>query len=738
MIYKILIDNNTSASTIDQNYLYYSGDPEYTLDDIDLDLKVDEAGELRFVIYSNHPNFSLIKTGTSHVYMYRDSDLIFDGFISEIVRNIYNALTVYCTGILGILNFTIQPQLEYQGTPSGYLEELLDNHNEYQNLVTNPHFNVYMGTCDIDDEYILRYANYEQTLDVIRRDLMESFDVYPKITYNSTHGKWPVLNLYPIGSYGNLSTQTIEMGENILEYAENEAIDNLYTAVIPLGKQKEENERVPADIAALDAYVNINPVNNYVPYLINATAAAQYGVKMAVVQWEGVTIPKNLKTKGQAWLDAAQFETLRLELTAIDLSMLGNNFDAFKLGDRVHVKATPLNIDLTLPVYEMTIYPLKPDDNKLVLGADAPSLVGRPVSEAGVRYDAESYTLADWNTDFDLQGVQFDGFVSEIGPNYWNTDKAIKEPVTICNDYTYVYPAGAELTTTHNLDLTIPPLLSQENLCFDVAQVVFYANNSTNHTMAVKLVSPLSSEQIVSHIVGGARSVAEFDTNTGFGILMPQSGSYFQLQTATPMGTRREMTVRFNSITGIRQRAVFPWFVSGYDLNDDYQDGGSMVITDNGVRYLTMTGKRSLRGTFIWPDQSSHPNNLSVKFTVKREIPTGTDMQIVDQSGNNLSAGNSNVLGWTYGTMTDADEVLTVKFGNVTHILTAGELDEAPQEITLDLSGDTANASAYAGHFMKQIIFYVNAPYRIFLTDIHVNGDIKYWTDNPYNELIAF
>ena len=739
MIYKIIIDGNTDASVIDENILYYSGDSVYTLDDIELNLTLDDAGELRFVIYSNHPNFNLIKLGVSHVYMYRDTEMIFDGFISEIDRNIYNALTVYCTGILGVLNFSVQPQRKYQGTPDDYLMTLIDTHNGYSELVTNKPFLVYQGTLDVDDDYILRYSNYESTLECIRRDLMESYGIYPKIThdFSGTTGKWPILSLYPTATYGDVSNQVVEMGENILEYAEAETIDPLYTAVIPLGKRKEDSERVPGDIAELDAYIDIHSVNGSRLYLLNAENVAKYGFKCAVVKWEDVTIPKNLKAKAQNWLDSAQYEGLRLDLTAIDLAMLGNEYDAFRLGDRVRVKAAPLNIDITLPVFEMNIFPLAPDQNTLVLGADAPGLVGREIPEADVHTDADAYTLADWNTDFYIEGVQFDGFSDYTGPNYWNTGKATKEPVTLCNNYTYVYPAGADIVTTHDLAISIPPLLSQEDLTFDVAKIEFFAESTFPNTATVNVVSPQTSEN-VGRIFGNYVTEAYFRTNTGFGALLPMAGTKLQLETTTPSWRRREMTVKFNSITGVIQRNVFPWFVSGYDLNNVYQDGGSNVVTEDGTRWLTLTGKRSLRGTFVFPDQTSHPKNLSVRFSVKREVIADTTVNLVDHNGNTLSANGSDTLGWTYGTMTDADEVLTVKFGDVTHVLTAGDLDAAAQTITLDLTADTSNATEYLGHYIRQIIFYVNAPYRIYLTDIHINGEIKYWTDNPYHDLIAF
>ena len=44
-----------------------------------------------------------------------------------------------------------------------------------------------------------------------------------------------------------------------------------------------------------------------------------------VVHWDDVTLPENLKTKGEAWLRDNQYETMTLELNAVDLSVLSSN-----------------------------------------------------------------------------------------------------------------------------------------------------------------------------------------------------------------------------------------------------------------------------------------------------------------------------------------------------------------------------------------------------------------------------
>jgi len=361
-------------------------------------LKIDDAGSLKFKIYKSHPNYNSVKLGHAQILVNKSDDLndrfgdlFFWCFISELDEDEYGGTTVYCTGMLGALEYTIQPQHMFQGTPQDYFFNIM---NRWGTVAYHPNeaqitsYAVVTGTIDTSETYILRYTNYESTLECIRRDLMEPLGVYPKLTKDSLNR--PVLSLYPINTYGSLSNQVIRFGENLLKFARNKSTDDLYTAVIPLGKKKENSERTSSDIAALDAYVDIRSVNDGTPVLVNTTAKAVYGFKCAVVHWEDVTQPSNLKTKAQAWLNTAQYEGIRLELTAIDLSLLGNNIDEFKVGDRVQCIAEPYDVNITLPIYEMTIYPLDPGKNTVTLGMDSPTITSGSSSSSNLRADADS------------------------------------------------------------------------------------------------------------------------------------------------------------------------------------------------------------------------------------------------------------------------------------------------------------------------------------------------------------
>lgn len=387
-MYKIVIDQNPNKFTIDQTYLYYPGDPEYVLSDIQLDLNVAEAGQLRFTIYPEHPNYSEIEFGYKHIYVYRDNTIIFNGIISEIERGLDKALTVFCTGILGVLDFTIQPQCKNKGNIAGqpftlgeYFDDLMAIHNAHAEQNPNSWYKLFVLSNYVEGYNTvipIRYTNYESTLECLRRDIMEPYGLYPKIDSSiiDFQGKEARLRLVSIENYGNLSTQKVVFSSNLLTYAEDKSFDDTFSAVIPLGKKKDNSERTTDDIPALEAYYNAKSANSGNEIIENAASIAKYGYKCAVVHWEDTTSASTLKSNGTSWLTYVNKPNLRVTLSAIDLSQMGVDYDAFNLGDRVPCVIPQLGFEETLPIYEMSIHPLEPEQNTITLGMEPPTLTG--------------------------------------------------------------------------------------------------------------------------------------------------------------------------------------------------------------------------------------------------------------------------------------------------------------------------------------------------------------------------
>ncbi|KAI4438777.1 hypothetical protein C824_001256 [Schaedlerella arabinosiphila] len=344
---------------IDGKVLYYPGDDENVIIEPQLELALNDAGAFEFLLPPGNPEYENIQNRQSMIQVLKDEEEIFYGEVRSCGKDQDNIKECLVIGELAFLHDSIQPQAEYHDlTTRQMLETWLNEHNSQ--VEERKRFYVGIVTIHDTNDSLYRYTNRETTLDAIREKLVGRLGGYLRI--RKVDGV-RYLDWITLPEYGKYCEQPIEFGSNLLDYAENCSAEDLATAVIPLGARLEESP-----IEGLEAYTDITSVNGGVDYLYITEAVERYGWVRKVVTWDDVTIPANLKKKGEEWLKDNQYESLVLELTALDLSDLDSDYEAFALGDTVHASAWPYGMDRTFPVQEMTIYLQEPDRNRLTLG----------------------------------------------------------------------------------------------------------------------------------------------------------------------------------------------------------------------------------------------------------------------------------------------------------------------------------------------------------------------------------
>lgn len=350
-MYQVLIDGRD---------LLYPGDPEYTVLDATVKLQLNDSGTFECEAPVTNPEYGNIKNRISMIQVLKDEKEIFYGEVRESEKDFYGTKQVYAVGELAFLFDSIQPRAKYQDmTSRQLLETWLNIHNSQ--VEDKKKFYVGMVTVHDSNDSLYRFTNQETTLDCIREKLCEKLGGYLRI--RKVDGK-RYLDLVTLEEYGKICEQYIEFGENLLDYSENVSASDLYTCVIPKGARLEESP-----IEGLEAYVDITSVNDGKDYLYSEDAVAVYGWNRCVVSWDDVTEPANLRKKGEDWLKDNQFETMVLELTAADLSMLDSSIESFELGDTVPVYSKPHGMDRTFPVQKLEFHLLDPSQDKLELGS---------------------------------------------------------------------------------------------------------------------------------------------------------------------------------------------------------------------------------------------------------------------------------------------------------------------------------------------------------------------------------
>lgn len=343
---------------MDNELLYYPGDEELAIIEPKLEQALNDAGSFEFGLPVTNPRYNEVYNRKSHVIVKDNEKEIFYGEVREIERDMNNTKTVYCVGELAWLYDSIQPQARYtNSTLREFISAIIDRHNEQ----VDEWKKYTVGYVEQAESNTYRFTNRENTLDAVREKVCDRLGLYMRIGKPDVGAKY--LDFVPIGSYGKRCTQPIKFGVNMLDYTENLSAHDLATAVIPLGERLDDSP-----IEGLDAYLDITAVNGGKDYVYIQEAVERFGWIRVVQNWDDVTMPENLKAKGEEWLRSAQYESMTLELSAVDLSMLNSSFQSFEVGDMVHAIAEPFGMDTWFPVQKKTTYLQEPDKNTMELG----------------------------------------------------------------------------------------------------------------------------------------------------------------------------------------------------------------------------------------------------------------------------------------------------------------------------------------------------------------------------------
>lgn len=145
--------------------------------------------------------------------------------------------------------------------------------------------------------------------------------------------------------------------------------DDVITALIPLGAAiEQETDENASEFERLEKNVDITSVNDGKDYIYSKEAVESFGWVWKTEKWDDVATPANLLKKATEYLTTQQYENLVISLTAVDLSLFGQDYDSFDIGDRVLCNAIPYGMKKVLPVMEMKIPLQQPDQAQLTLG----------------------------------------------------------------------------------------------------------------------------------------------------------------------------------------------------------------------------------------------------------------------------------------------------------------------------------------------------------------------------------
>lgn len=322
-----------------------------------LELELNKTGTFTFDVPPSHPHKDKIKKMASEIVVEQDGTPIYIGRPRTDTSNFYGVHTVACEGVLSyLLDSKVRPY-SFHGSIRAMLEQFLNSHNAQ--VEERKRFKLGEVTVADENNTIVRSnSDFSDTLTAINDKLIKTHGGYLRVRFEED-GRY----LDYLSDYGHVNSQVIEFGENLLDLTQYINSDELITAVIPVGAQTEED-----GINGVKKRVDITSVNGGKDYLVDEKAVAQYGYIMGTVKFDDVTVPENLKKKGQAYLNEHCNPVHSLELSAVDLHLIDVNTEKIAVGDWVRVRSKPHGLDKLFLVSKLSLNLTNPAENTLSLG----------------------------------------------------------------------------------------------------------------------------------------------------------------------------------------------------------------------------------------------------------------------------------------------------------------------------------------------------------------------------------
>lgn len=336
-----------------------------------LNLEVGKNGTLSFILPPQNDLYNSIEQQKSIIKVFQVDKFetgilkteIFRGIVYSEKTNFWNRKQVECEGELSFFNDSIVRPYTYEGDVETLFKKLVNEHNSVVDV--NKQF--IPRRCSVVDpnNYITRAnLNYPTTKSEMNEKLLDILGGHFE-TEEANGARY----IDYLAEYEKVSSQRIEFGKNELDISQFITSEDVKTRIVPLGKKDEETGE----------YLTIKSVNNGLDYIQDNSAIALFGIKEDKVVFDDVTLPENLLSKGQAYLNEVINKTISIEVSAADLHNLDVNIEAFHIGEYVRVLSKPHGLDRYFLLSKLSLALDKPSECKMTLGATFKSFTQKQI-----------------------------------------------------------------------------------------------------------------------------------------------------------------------------------------------------------------------------------------------------------------------------------------------------------------------------------------------------------------------
>lgn len=348
-------------------------------------LAVDKAGEMSFLLQPEHPYVDKLRKMSGVVELTDGATPIYRGRITRDTIDFYGVHTVETEGLLACLNDSIIEPFAYpedftedtgyqEAAASGNVVEylfywLLGQHNAQVSVEQQ----LKPGTCTVTDpnNYITRSStDYQTTMEAIRGKLFgSSLGGHLLIRYEADGNYLDYYADLPL-----TNTQPVEFAANLLDLTTELDGTDIYTAILPLGKDGLTIAEL-SDTDLTDDLVKNGKI------IYSKSGIAAHGRITRCIKWDDVTVPANLQTKAKAALadnGLAMPETITVR--AVDLGWQ-DAVQHFRVGRMTLLASTPHGYRASYPLLELSPDILDPGNTQITMGATRATYTGTQIEE---------------------------------------------------------------------------------------------------------------------------------------------------------------------------------------------------------------------------------------------------------------------------------------------------------------------------------------------------------------------
>lgn len=333
-----------------------------------LTMELNKAGCLEFILPPNNAMYDQIQKLKSIITVYQDQEEIFRGRVLHDEKDFYKRKNTYCEGDLAFLIDSVQRPYSFQGDIPELFAQFITNHNSQ--VEQEKQFNVGEITVTDSNQYINRSdSGYSSTWDAINEKLINTHGGYIRTRLSGGERY-----IDYISDYGRISSQTIQFGVNLLDISEYINAEDVFTCLIPLGAEQQDEEGNSA------GRLTISSVNGGKDYIEDAEAIALFGRIWKVHEWDNVTLPENLLTKGRAFLKSGIEMAVSLTIKAVDLHLIDVDTERIRLGDLVRVISITHGIDRLFLCSKIVLDLVNPDKTEYTFGVTFSTMTEKQLS----------------------------------------------------------------------------------------------------------------------------------------------------------------------------------------------------------------------------------------------------------------------------------------------------------------------------------------------------------------------